>query len=342
MRVESASKEYIFEDERPFQSCHASTIVALDHGRLLTAWFGGTKEGAHDVDIWGALRTENGWSEPARLAGADVPLWNPVLDRDERGILTLYYKSGVKIPSWRTMVTTSSDDGTTWSAPRELIEGDEGGRGPVKNKLIRLRDGTMAAPASLETKERWDAFADLSADGGASWNRTGFVPLRRVPKQEGEAATDIRPAEEADGVMNKGVIQPTLWESEPGRVHMLLRTTEDTIFRSDSADGGRSWCQAYSIGLPNNNSGIDLAQMNDETLALVYNPVSGRWGPRTPLVVRFSSDNGMSWGGEFVLEKEPGEYSYPAIVADGETLHITYTWNRERIAYWKLTVSGIG
>lgn len=340
MRVVSASKEYIFEDDRPFQSCHASTIVALDNGRLLASWFGGTKEGAHDVDIWGSLRTENGWSEPVRIAGADVPLWNPVLDRDERGIITLYYKSGVKIPSWRTMVTASSDGGAIWSSPRELIEGDEGGRGPVKNKLIRLRDGTMAAPASVETKERWDAFVDLLADGGSTWTRTEFVPLRRIPKKESQTAADVRPAEEADAVMHKGVIQPTLWESEPGRVHMLLRTTEDTIFRSDSADSGRSWCQAYSTGLPNNNSGIDLVQTDNGSLALVYNPVSGRGGARTPLVVRFSSDNGMSWGGELVLEKEPGEYSYPAIVAEGDTLHITYTWNRERIAYWKLTVHG--
>jgi predicted neuraminidase len=34
------------------------------------------------------------------------------------------------------------------------------------------------------------------------------------------------------------------------------------------------------------------------------------------------------------LEREPGEYSYPAIIqtADG-LVHITYTWKRERVRH---------
>lgn len=59
----------------------------------------------------------------------------------------------------------------------------------------------------------------------------------------------------------RGVIQPTLWESSPGTVHMLLRSTEGSIYRSDSTDGGVSWCPPYDTGLPNNNSGIDLDRL---------------------------------------------------------------------------------
>ncbi|MDF2718823.1 MAG: hypothetical protein K0R28_5748, partial [Paenibacillus sp.] len=65
---------------------------------------------------------------------------------------------------------------------------------------------------------------------------------------------------------------------------------------------------------------------------------AGRRGARTPIVVGFSADNGASWDGEYVLEDEPGEYSYPAIIACGNELHITYTWKRERIVYWKLKI----
>lgn len=335
MLVETKNKEFLFEDDRPFRSCHASTLIVLNRDNVLAAWFGGSEEGADDVGIWAAFRSNGVWSEPRQLAGdGSEPLWNPVLYRGADGVIALYYKAGKKIRSWRTMIMTSADEGKTWTSPKELVPGDAGGRGPVKNKPIPLFGGMLAAPASIETKERWDAFADLSPDGGASWQRSETVPLRRVTlPPSGEASSD------KNAVTHKGVIQPTLWESSPGQVHMILRSTESSIFRSDSMDGGRTWCEAYVTGLPNNNSGIDLAQLDDGLLALVYNPVSGRHGDRTPLVIRFSNDNGLSWEQEVVLEDEPGEYSYPAIVACGGELHLTYTWRRERIAYWRLTLN---
>lgn len=38
----------------------------------------------------------------------------------------------------------------------------------------------------------------------------------------------------------RGVIQPTLWADDENHIHMLLRSTEGKIYRSDSADGGIS------------------------------------------------------------------------------------------------------
>ena len=70
---------------------------------------------------------------------------------------------------------------------------------------------------------------------------------------------------------------------------------------------------------------------------LVYNNVgnaAGRsGGPRTPLNVAVSAD-GKMWSDALVLENEPGEYSYPAVIqtADGK-VHITYTWKRKRIKH---------
>lgn len=80
-----------------------------------------------------------------------------------------------------------------------------------------------------------------------------------------------------------GVIQPTLWESSPGHIHMLLRSTRGAIFRSDSIDYGATWSVARATFLPNNNSGIDLVSMQDGTLILALNPVNGNWGKRYPL-----------------------------------------------------------
>jgi predicted neuraminidase len=54
---------------------------------------------------------------------------------------------------------------------------------------------------------------------------------------------------------------------------------------------------------------------------------------RSPLNVAVSSD-GKTWQAALVLENEPGEYSYPAVIqaADG-LVHTTYTWKRARIKH---------
>jgi len=231
------------------------------------------------------------------------------------------------------MVMESSDLGNTWTTPKPLVEGDIGGRGPVRNKPIILKDGTWAAPASIEG-DVWDAFVDLSKDQGATWTASNLVPVQHASLVANQSDMEGLPLT-ASSFKGKGVIQPTLWESEHGNVHMLLRSSEGYIYRSDSDDGGSSWCHAYKTNLPNNNSGIDLTKRDDGSLWLVYNPVSGNWAPRTPLVASSSHDNGLTWKQEFILEDEQGEYSYPAIVSMGNKLFITYTWNRKRIVFCK-------
>lgn len=317
------AKEFIFEDDRPFLSCHASTLELLPNGEVIAAWFGGTKEKAGDVAIWISRRGKEGWGPPVKVADEEqVPHWNPVLFRRADGVLFLYYKIGTEIAEWETRVMQSTDNGQSWTTPVPLVAGDRGGRGPVKNKPITLSDGTIAAPASIEPA--WDAFVDLSADGGHTWTRSETVPLDRSL------------------LKGKGIIQPTLWESEPGIVHMLTRSMEGAIYRSDSADGGRSWCPAYPTSLPNNNSGIDLVKLDNGGLALIYNPTrpeeGQKKGPRTPLVVRFSRDNGLTWEHELLLDEGEKQYSYPAVIAHGNELLITYTWKRERIAFQKVTM----
>jgi predicted neuraminidase len=317
--VSEARKQFVFDECSRFRSCHAATLMAFPEGGLIAAWFGGTAEGDPDVDIWFARREGGIWSVPERAAGmTGIAHWNPVLFQGDCGEVHLYYKIGPTIPEWVTMRTISRDQGRTWSEPVPLAEGDIGGRGPVRNKPIVLGDGTWLAPASVETAERWDAFTDLSADGGKTWIKSAMVPLDHA------------------SLRGKGIIQPTLWESGPNRVHMLLRSTEGYIYRSDSIDNGRTWCAAYPTSLPNNNSGIDLVKLNNNALVLVHNPVMGNWAARTPLVCSVSEDNGLTWEERFVLEDEPGEYSYPAIVAVGNRTCLVYTWRRERIAFWDI------
>ena len=64
---------------------------------------------------------------------------------------------------------------------------------------------------------------------------------------------------------------------------------------------------------------------------------------RTPLALALSSDDGQSWKIAKTLEDEPGEYSYPAIIQTGDgTVHITYTWKRQRIRHQWFSLEELG
>jgi len=326
--------EHLFGDQRPFSQCHASTIIALEGDGILAAWFAGTREGHEDVAIWSARRETissdlkpdsllgSGWSEPTRIAKvSDEPHWNPVLfalSPDGRDLI-LHFKVGQRIRSWVTWSQRSSDGGRTWADARPLVADDRGGRGAVRNKPIQLASGDWLAGASRERWRRWDAFFDRSPDGEGGWTATRLIKIDRR-KFKG-----------------KGLIQPTLWESSAGRVHALFRSSNGRVHRADSEDDGRTWSRARAIALPNNNSGLDLARLPDGTLALACNPVPGNWAARTPLSVLFSRDNGESWPGRIEVETASGEFSYPAIIVEGGGLALSYTWNRRRIAFVRLS-----
>ena len=160
----SIHKELVL-DKLPTAFCHASTLVKLRDGGLMCCWFGGSHEGEADVAIYGARRDiaqGSVWSNPVKLADGASANWNPVLFYLQNGALLLFYKEGQQISSWRTMVMTSHDDGRSWSAPAELVPGDvSGGRGPVRNKPIRLASGRILAGGSTE-HGLWEAFADIS------------------------------------------------------------------------------------------------------------------------------------------------------------------------------------
>jgi predicted neuraminidase len=250
--------------------------------------------------------------------------WNPVLFREpptgrHPGSVHLWFKAGSTIPGWRTWHQWSGDGGETWSEAAPWLAADTLPRGPVKNKPIVLSDGSWLVGFSDEQPHPeggsvWEAHVDRSLDGGLSW-----LPPLSVPIDHAQIA-------------GHGVIQPTLWESQPGRVHMLLRSTCGRVCRSDSTDYGATWSPVVPTGLPHNNSGLDLVRLADGTLALVCNPLEGR--ARTPLSVLLSHDNGYTWPRRLDLESADDEFSYPAIIATLRGMAITYTARRREIKFW--------
>lgn len=324
MEYQILNHQHIFAPKTLFRQCHASTVCILPDGSCASAWFGGDYEKAANVAIWFSSQKNGVWDTPRKVADCEnIPCWNPVL-LCHKNKLILFYKVGKEIPTWQTYVKESLDWGETWSEAKELVPGDVGGRGPVKNKCIVLKNGKILAPASLE-REYFECFVDISEDDGQTWEMSEIVPMDKEKLQ------------------GKGIIQPTLWEDELGVVTMYTRSSEGKICRSRSYDEGRTWTKMVKTKLPNNNSGLDLVQMEDGRLVIVYNPVSGDWSSRSPIAFAVSEDNGHSWSEPQILDYVPtekneycSEFSYPAIVTKGEDVYITYTWKRETIAFWQI------
>jgi predicted neuraminidase len=306
--------EFVFETA-PFASAHASTIVDTKDG-LVTAWFGGTREGAADVGIWVSRRVQGAWTPPIEVAtgvqpdGVRHPCWNPVLFNGPDNSLTLFYKVGPSPQTWWGMVRTSRDSGKTWSDARRLPDGI---LGPIKNKPVRLADGTLLAPSSTETPERpsaWRVHFERSTDAGVTW-------------------TSVVPAAPPDG-KQIDAIQPSILIHPGGRLQAVGRSRSGRVFETWSTDAGRTWTPIALTSLPNPSSGIDAVTLADGRHLIVYNHTPQG---RSPLNVAVSRD-GKVWEAALVLESEPGEYSYPAVIqsADGH-VHITYTWKRQRVKH---------
>jgi predicted neuraminidase len=320
--------EFIYETA-PFPSCHASTI-AESNGRLVAAWFGGTKERHPDVGIWVSRYEEGRWTAPVEVANGvesperRYPTWNPVLYQLKAGPLLLFYKVGPSPSGWWGMMMASDDGGKTWSRPRRLPDGIIG---PVKNKPVELSNGELLSPSSTEDKG-WRVHFERTADSGKTWDRTEAI-------NDGEEF---------------GVIQPTVFFHKNGhkdghkdgrggeRLQALFRSRQGRIIESWSEDNGRTWSKLRATSLPNPNSGIDGLTLKDGRHLLVYNHVLPKpegSGGRAPLNVALS-DDGKIWKAALVLEPGPptAEYSYPAVIQTSDGLvHITYTWNRKRVKH---------
>ena len=322
------NKELVFEAGEHFASCHASTILPLENGDILVAYFAGTKEKDPDVGIWLSRRVSGVWQKPVLIAkDGEIPTahWNPVLFEGKKGEIRICYKVGETIPGWVTHTRVSFDLGKSFGTWEEYSK-EHPACGPVRSKPLVLSD-RIIAPNSVETQTTWRPFVDVSFDGVKTFSKLSDIPINTSDKSK------------ENYFLGKGAIQPTLWEND-GVIYALLRTTEGWIFKTESRDMGKTWSEAKKTSMPNNNSGIETVQAG-KRVYLICNPVSENWGARYPLNVYYSDDNCETFHEFLCLESEPtkglpegvkSEFSYPAGVYKNGKLYISYTYNRRQIA----------
>ena len=310
-----------------FGECHAATIAETPAG-LVCAWFAGTKERHPDVEIYVSHRVDGEWAAPVSVAdgvqadGSRFPCWNPVLFQVPDGELILFYKIGPRAAAWWGALKRSFDHGNTWSDAELLPAGIYG---PVKNKPVLHPDGRLLCGASGEVTS-WCARLEVTRDRGKTWES--------IDIGHSDAWRPIQPS-------------VLLWSEDC--IQMVGRTDNSVVFQVWSEDGGKTWDDMSSTGLPNPNSGTDAVLLSDGRALLVYNhsakkttPEGGTvWGLRTPLNVAISAD-GTAWKPAMTLESAPGRYSYPAAIQTRDGMvHLVYTYNRDTIKHVVLEPSEI-
>lgn len=303
----------------PTASCHASTLAELPDGRLFCAWFGGTREGARDVGIYGAFRSASGWSEPLLIVSRETAqkelgrsikkLGNPVLLFQD-GKLHLFFVS-VSLGGW----SGSGINHALLDENGKLIPGSVRRLrlSPFLNlsNLVRcpalpLANGEIVLPIYHEFNEKFARIVRLSPDGKV---------LRTIR------------------IAAPSAIQPCVVPVSEKEAFAIMRNPEKgPIPAAQTQNAGGSWRSVPPLPIFNPDSSVALLWLKDGRFLLVGNPKEGRqslflWVSEGPTFEK--------WALVQELEKTPEcEFSYPFMIQgkDG-AVHLSYTWKREAIAY---------
>ena len=341
--------QFIYE-KASFLQCHSATIVETKQGDLLSAFFGGTREGHPDVCIYLSRKNKGSenWTAPEMVAdgvlstGERKACYNPVLFEDEDGTLHLFYKIGKNVADWKGFLKSSRDGGYSWSKAFPIPEGY---LGPIKNKPVQLAGGKVIAPSSTEGNG-WNVHFEIAENGGRKIHKVGPLEAEKALLTQDMIPGKFNQKEDIEGgddskATTIQAIQPSILKHPDGKLQILCRTRNGKIATAWSSDQGETWTPLSLTNIPNNNSGTDAVTLQDGRHVLIYNaiatPPGAKKGPRTPLNIAVSRE-GIHWDMVLTLEDSPvSQYSYPAIIQgkDGR-IHAVYTWRRQRVKYMEL------
>ncbi len=304
---------------------HAGTITRLQNGRMLAAWFAGTREGASDVRILMSSLDPGAseWSEPTAIATREqtakdlnryiAKLGNPILFADSRKRIWLFYVT-VSMGGWSGSSITlrySDDDGATWTAAQRLVTSPFLNVSTlVKGCPIECESGHLLLPVYHEFLSKFGEAIIISPEGK-------LVSKLRLTTERGAIQPWVVP-------IDRHASQAFYRQS--GHDHRLALTNRlNNMFDSE--------CGSIEFtNIPNPNSAIAVIRRDNGEFLMACNPLESG---RRKLSLATSKD-GLEW--KVIREVEVGdpshEFSYPYLIqaARGE-YHLVYTWNRTRMRY---------
>ncbi len=281
----SSGRPHIVSRRNGTGMVHSASVTELADGRLFATWFGGSREGAKDVAIFGAyyLPDSQAWTTAEALVTRESTqealgryikkLGNPVVTRLKNDQLALFYVS-VSIGGWATSqlnMALSDDNGRSWHSTERLITSPFFNLSTlVKGTPHLYDDGSIALPVYHEMAGKFGELLRISSQGEV---------LSKTRLTEGREA-----------------IQPVLLPYTQHEAIALLRDTGDEApfhaVMTTSESGGHDWSDATNTGFVNPNSALAGVVLDCGRILSVANDTTEE---RNRLTLLVSSDKGASW-----------------------------------------------
>ncbi len=305
----------VFGPEVPGRYKHPASITELANGDLYLAYYGGDGEYGENTMVSGAqlAKGKSEWTAPKVIA--DTPFrseGNPVVWQAPDGLVWLFYvvRHGDTWSNSRIKAKISKDNAETWS-DSFMLAYEEGMM--VRSQPIVLNNGDYLLPIYHETgHDREFVGPDTTSlflrcdSKTADWTETNRITSRL------------------------GNLQPAVVQLSPEHLVCYCRRgggydpkTKGYIVRSESWDGGRTWCEGKETEFPNPNAAVAFTKLHNGHLMLVYNDSMVR---RTPLTVAISTDNDKTYSYRRNIIEGKGPYAYPyAIQTKDGKIHVIFT-----------------
>lgn len=344
-----------------FRLACGPSLAQAPNGDLLCSWLTGSKkEPAPDNCLAVARSTDGGktWGEPQMLVPPGDENGSGFIQRcgDKLVFMEARWPMEYEYTVWNYVRRESTDNGYTWSEaePVKLFE-EEGLSCAICNQ-IKTQNGEYLVAAQIFKKREKPLTAGAVPLAFAQSEEEAYALHSRLPGEgnPGKFATHLHGcgvfATDAENkkfefrgwVHNRplGLLEPTMLELKDGTLTMLMRAEmAGFLWRSDSNDGGRTWCDAYRTDIPNPTTQAHMTRLADGRIALVNNNFGGVIGEplrlhnRDPLSVWISDDELKS----FSLKKDVitgGALSYPygMVLQDGRFV-FAYDHNRNQVRF---------